>query len=78
MTLTPGQQQMAQCIARVFILSLAIGLMGLQLAMAGEGSADIGRPPPYGYYANERGNASPAYGSTGARSGRTTRPARSR
>jgi hypothetical protein len=54
----------------------AIGFLDIPPAVAGEGSADIGRPPPYGYYANERGPAAPGYGSTDIRPGRTTRPAR--
>jgi hypothetical protein len=70
--------RMAQFITTAFILSLAIGLMGVPHALAGEGSADIGPQPPYGYYANERGHAPPGYGAMGAGSGRTTRQLRSR
>ena len=33
----------------------AAGFIGLSTAAAGEGSADIGRPPPYGFYPIERG-----------------------
>ena len=60
------------------ILSLALGLTGIPHALAGEGSADIGRPPPYGYYANERGPASSAYGYSSVPSVRTMRAVRSR
>jgi hypothetical protein len=70
--------RMAQLITTALILVLAISLIGIPRALAGEGSADIGPQPPYGYYANERGNASPSYGPTGAGPGRTTRQLRSR
>jgi hypothetical protein len=69
---------MKSSITRIFILSLAIALLGIPRAVAGEGSADIGRPPPYGYYANERGPAPSAYGFSSVPSVRTTRPVRSR
>jgi hypothetical protein len=71
--------------ARIAILSLATGFIAGPAA-AGEGSSDTGRPPPYGYYAGERGGQSPggasgmgaAYGSPDARTGRTTRKPRGR
>jgi hypothetical protein len=46
------------------IASLAVAaLVGISAAAAGEGSADIGRPPPVGYYPIERGQSAPdAYG----------------
>jgi hypothetical protein len=64
--------------ARGLVLSLAAaGLVGISGAAAGEGSADIGRPPPFGYYAIERGGSAPdaysrptAYGSANRRTGR--------
>jgi hypothetical protein len=38
------------------VLGFAVAsLIGLSTAAAGEGSADIGRPPPYGFYPIERG-----------------------
>jgi hypothetical protein len=70
--------RMAQFITTAFILSLAVGLVGIPRAVAGEGSADIGPQPPYGYYPNERGHVSPGYGPMGAGSGRTIRQLRSR
>jgi hypothetical protein len=73
---------MTALILKVSILSLAIGL-GISPAKAGEGSADIGPQPPYGYFGNERG-APPgaygrpaAYGSPAARAG-TKQQGRSR
>jgi hypothetical protein len=58
------------------IALFTIGFVDILPAVAGEGSADIGRPPPYGYYANERGPALSGYGATDTLSGRTTRPVR--
>jgi hypothetical protein len=65
--------------ARGIVLGLAVaGLVGISAAAAGEGSADIGRPPPFGYYAIERGQPAPgaysrptAYGAADRRGGRT-------
>jgi hypothetical protein len=74
--------------ARGAVMSLATaGLIGVSAvaAAAGEGSSDIGRQPPYGYFANERGRSAPGadlgpapYGSPGARAGRTSQVPRSR
>jgi hypothetical protein len=65
--------------ARGIALGLAAaGLVGISAAAAGEGSADIGRPPPFGYYPIERGQPAPgaysrptAYGSESRRGSRT-------
>jgi hypothetical protein len=63
---------------------LAGSVIGTSTALAGEGSADIGPQPPYGYYAGERGSppsdygrAAP-YGSPDQRHGRTLQQPRSR
>ena len=71
------ENAMIVLILKISILSLAIGL-GTSPATAGEGSADIGPQPPYGYFGNE-GGRSPrgaygrpvAYGSPDARPGGT-------
>jgi hypothetical protein len=65
--------------ARTALLGLAAGLIGMSAAVAGEGSADIGPQPPWGYYAGERGpppgayGRSAPYGSPDQRHGRTIR-----
>ena len=48
--------------ARAVFASLIAGLVGVSGAAAGEGSSDSGRPPPYGYYAGERGPPPGSYG----------------
>jgi hypothetical protein len=66
-------------ILRILMLSLVVGLLGTSAAAAGEGSADIGPQPPWGYYPNERGHPSPAdgmrdtYEFAAPRAGRTAR-----
>ena len=67
-----------------FAIAAVLSVVGIAAATAGEGS-DIGPPPPYGTYANERGRPAPGvygrpapYGSPDARAGRTTREPRSR
>ena len=42
-------------LATIVLGFAAAGLIGISTAAAGEGSADIGRPPPYGFYPIERG-----------------------
>jgi hypothetical protein len=70
--------------ARAALLGLGIGLVGVSTAAAGEGSADIGPQPPYGYYAGERGSPPgnygryAPYGSPAQRQGRTVQQPRSR
>ena len=70
--------------ARAALASLIAGFVGLSAAAAGEGSADIGRPVPYGYYAGERGpppgnyGRSAPYGSPDQRRGRAVQQPRSR
>ena len=62
--------------ARAALASVIAGLIGLSAATAGEGSSDTGPPPPYGYYAGERGpppgnyGRSAPYGSPAQRQGR--------
>jgi len=69
---------------RAALLSVALVAAGISAAAAGEGSADIGLPPPYGFYPGERGPAPgpygrPApYGSPNQRTGRTIQQPRSR
>ncbi len=65
--------------ARGIVLGLAAaGPVSISAAAAGEGSSDTGRPPPFGYYAIERGQPAPgaysrptAYGSESRRGSRT-------
>jgi hypothetical protein len=78
-TMTPSLE-----FARAAVLSLAVGLIGISAAAAGEGSADTGPPPPYGYYAGERGpppgnyGRYAPYGSPAQRQGRAVQQPRSR
>jgi|RhiMetdeSRZDD1v2_1073273.scaffolds.fasta_scaffold02062_24 hypothetical protein len=70
-------------LARAALLSLAAGLLAISAAAGGEGSADIGAQPPYGYYAGERGpprhdGRYAPYGSPDQRQGRTGQQPRSR
>jgi hypothetical protein len=70
---------MTASILRALAAGFAAGLIGILPVAAGEGSADIGRQPPYGYYAGESGHASPgATRPATTRGGRTTRQPRSR
>jgi hypothetical protein len=70
--------------ARAALASLTAGLIGLSAAAAGEGSSDTGPPPPYGYYAGERGpppgnyGRYAPYGSPDQRQGRARQQPRSR
>jgi hypothetical protein len=69
---------------RAALLSVALEAAGNSAAAAGEGSADLGLPPPHGFYPAERGPAPglygrPApYGSPNQRAGRTIQQPRSR
>jgi hypothetical protein len=66
------------------LVSLTAGLISMSAAVGGEGSADIGPQPPYGYYAGERGSPpgdygrSAPFGSPDQRHGRTLQQQRSR
>ena len=70
--------------ARSALLSLAAGLLATSAAVAGEGSDDSGPPPPWGFYAGERGPPPGDYarpaprGSPAQREGRTIQQPRSR
>jgi hypothetical protein len=79
----PVGESMIALTLKISILILAISL-GISPATAGEGSADIGPQPPYGYFGNEGGRSPPgayvrpaAYGSPAARAG-TKQQGRSR
>jgi|SoiMetStandDraft_5_1073268.scaffolds.fasta_scaffold473968_2 hypothetical protein len=73
-----------RALARSALLSLAAGLLGMSAAAGGEGSADIGPQPAWGYYAGERGPPPGAYarpaarGSPDQRQGRTIQQPRPR
>ena len=70
--------------ARAAVLSLGAGLLAMSAAVAGEGSDDSGPPPPWGFYAGERGPPPGDYGrpaprgSPDQRQGRTIQQSRPR
>jgi hypothetical protein len=73
-----------RALARAALLGIGAGLIWMSAAVGGEGSADIGPQPPYGYFAGERGlppggYGRPApYGSPDQRHGRTIQQPRPR
>jgi len=46
-------------VATIVLGFAAASFIGIATTAAGEGSADIGRPPPYGFYPIERGRPPP-------------------